>query len=68
MASTIPAPADRLPRPYDPEAASRLAERFAERDAAARAWAASPAGRRCSPASAATAPTWPTLRSARRPP
>ncbi|GGC51685.1 glutamate-ammonia-ligase adenylyltransferase [Siccirubricoccus deserti] len=44
MASTIPAPADRLPRPYDPEAASRLAERFAERDAAARAWAASPAG------------------------
>ena len=39
-----PAAADRLPRPFDPEAASRLAERFAERDAAARAFADGPEG------------------------
>ncbi|WP_043340516.1 bifunctional [glutamine synthetase] adenylyltransferase/[glutamine synthetase]-adenylyl-L-tyrosine phosphorylase [Belnapia moabensis] len=35
---------DRLPRPFDPEAAARLAERFAERDAACRAFAASAEG------------------------
>src|SRR4051812_34904810 len=32
------------PRPYDPEAAARLAERFAERDAVAKAWAETAAG------------------------
>ncbi|MBX9699059.1 MAG: glutamine-synthetase adenylyltransferase, partial [Acetobacteraceae bacterium] len=32
-------PVGRLPRPFDPEAAARLAERFAERDAAARTFA-----------------------------
>ena len=35
---------DRLPRPFDPEAAGRLVERFAERDAACRAFAASAEG------------------------
>ncbi len=35
---------DRLPRPFDTEAAARLAERFGERDAATRAFAASPEG------------------------
>ncbi|WP_043359004.1 bifunctional [glutamine synthetase] adenylyltransferase/[glutamine synthetase]-adenylyl-L-tyrosine phosphorylase [Belnapia sp. F-4-1] len=35
---------DRLPRPFDPEAAARLVERFAERDAACRAFAASAEG------------------------
>ncbi|MFC7689565.1 hypothetical protein ACFQY5_07980 [Paeniroseomonas aquatica] len=33
-----------LPRAFDPEAAARLAERFAERDAACRAFAASADG------------------------
>ncbi len=35
---------DRLPRPFDPEAAGRLLERFAERDAACRSFAASAEG------------------------
>lgn len=35
---------DRLPRPFDTEAAARLAERFGERDATTRAFAASPEG------------------------
>jgi glutamate-ammonia-ligase adenylyltransferase len=35
---------DRLPRPFDPEAAGRLLERFAERDAACRGFAASAEG------------------------
>ncbi len=35
---------DRLPRPFDPAAAERLAERFAERDAASRAFAAGAEG------------------------
>jgi glutamate-ammonia-ligase adenylyltransferase len=35
---------DRLPRPFDPEAAARLAERFGERDAACRAFAAGAEG------------------------
>lgn len=36
---------ERLPRPFDAEAAARLAERFAERDAAARAFAEGAEGR-----------------------
>ena len=36
--------ADRLPRPHDPEAAARLIDRFGERDAAARAFAAGAEG------------------------
>ncbi len=41
-----PAPqAEHLPPPYDREAAERLVERFAERDAASRAWAGSAGGR-----------------------
>ncbi len=41
MTTTSPAS---LPRPFDPEAAERLAQRFQEGDAAARAFAASPPG------------------------
>jgi [glutamine synthetase] adenylyltransferase / [glutamine synthetase]-adenylyl-L-tyrosine phosphorylase len=40
-----PPPPDRLPQPFDREAAERLAERFAEQDAASRAWAESAEGR-----------------------
>jgi [glutamine synthetase] adenylyltransferase / [glutamine synthetase]-adenylyl-L-tyrosine phosphorylase len=43
MPSGIPLP-ERLPRPYDPEAAERLLSRFAERDALAKGFAASPEG------------------------
>ncbi|WP_090561881.1 bifunctional [glutamine synthetase] adenylyltransferase/[glutamine synthetase]-adenylyl-L-tyrosine phosphorylase [Belnapia rosea] len=45
MSQTAPRIAsDHLPRPFDPEAAERLVERFSERDAAARAFAASAEG------------------------
>ena len=39
-----PFPAGRLPRPFEPEEAARLAERFAERGAAERAFAATAEG------------------------
>ncbi len=42
--STAPFPTDRLPRPFDAEAAERLLLRFGERDAAAKQYAASSAG------------------------
>jgi glutamate-ammonia-ligase adenylyltransferase len=43
MLNATPMP-ERLPRAFDPEAAERLRQRFAERDAPARAFAASAAG------------------------
>ena len=45
MSQTDPrSPLPTLPRPFDPEAAARLSERFAERDPACRAFAASADG------------------------